>query len=436
MKDGGASSHLRVELAFALVTVFAACAMPEAGTGPAADSAMAPPTGQSGGRMSVAQAMAPATIDGFARATEPRDFVFPADHGPHPEFQTEWWYLTGHLRLASGRKGPEEARDRTTRTIEISSRPSRPATRFGYQLTFFRSALGPPGATDPPEGTSHWRSRQVFMAHFAITDVEKERYLPFERFSRGALGLAGARAEPFRVWLDDWSLEAAEGSGLFPLRARAASGSRDRAEEVGLDLVLEQGRTPLLHGDAGLSRKGSVPGNASYYYSLTRLPTRGRVRLDGREIEVEGTTWLDREWSTSALEPGVVGWDWLALELSDGTDVMVYRLRRSDGSASRFSSGTVAFAGGERLTLTSDAVQLSTESAWRSPRTGVTYPSTWSLSVAAAELDLRVVPLVAAQEHAATFAYWEGAASVEGTRAGLPVSGTAYVELTGYESDP
>ena len=333
---------------------------------------------------------------GFARATAPREFRFPADHGPHPEFRHEWWYFTGNLRAPGGR-------------------------RFGYQLTFFRFALSP----RPPARRSQWATTQAYMAHFAVTDAQGIRFHHFERTGRGALGLAGATAHPFRVWLDDWSAEGSESSTL-PVRLRAAEGS------AAVDLVLDTGRAIVPQGDRGLSRKGAAPGNASHYYSMTRLSTRGTVRVDGVSFPVEGNSWLDREWGTSSLEKGQVGWDWFALQLSDGRDLMFYRLRRDDGGTDPFSAGTLVLPDGSYRPLSPDDVRIEDLESWRSPESDVRYPSRWRLRLPREALELEVFPRLADQELRTAVRYWEGAVGVRGTSRGEPVEGEGYVELTGY----
>jgi len=333
---------------------------------------------------------------GFARATAPREFRFPADHGPHPEFRHEWWYFTGNLRAPGGR-------------------------RFGYQLTFFRFALLP----DPPDRRSRWATNQAYMAHFAVTDAQGNRFHHFERTGRGALGLAGATARPFRVWLDDWSAEGG-GSSTLPVRLRADEGG------ASVDLVLDTARPIVPQGDRGLSRKGAAPGNASHYYSMTRLATRGTVRVDGVTFPVEGNSWLDREWGTSSLEKGQVGWDWFALQLSDGRDLMFYRLRRGDGGSDPFSAGTLVLPDGSYLPLSLDDVRIETLESWRSPEGGARYPSRWRLRLPSEKLELDVIPRIAGQELRTTVRYWEGAVRVHGTSRGEPVEGEGYVELTGY----
>jgi len=333
---------------------------------------------------------------GFARATVPRAFRFPDDHGPHPAFRHEWWYFTGNLRTPGGR-------------------------RFGYQLTFFRFALSP----DPPARASRWATNQAYMAHFALTDVEGRRFRPFERTGRGALGLAGATARPLRVWLDDWSAEGAEASTL-PIRLRAVE------DGASIDLVLDTARPIVPQGDRGLSRKSAAPGNASYYYSMTRLATRGSVRLGGVSFPVEGNSWLDREWGTGSLEKGQTGWDWFALQLADGRDLMFYRLRGGDGVTDPFSAGTLVHPDGSVRRLSPDEVRIETLGYWKSPETGARYPSRWRMLLPSEGLTLEVVPRIANQELRTSILYWEGAVGVRGTSRGETVEGDGYVELTGY----
>ena len=357
---------------------------------------MAPPPAPPPPSASVTALLGGEDSDGFARATAPRAFRFPDDHGPHPKFRHEWWYFTGNLRGPGGR-------------------------RFGYQLTFFRFALSP----DLPARGSRWATNQAYMAHFAITDVQGNRFHHFERTGRGALGLAGATGRPLRVWLDDWSAEGKKASTL-PIRLRAAE------DEASIDLVLDTARPIVLQGDRGLSRKGAAPGNASYYYSMTRLATRGSVRIDGVSLPVEGNSWLDREWGTSSLEKGQTGWDWFALQLSDGRDLMFYRLRREDGTTDPFSAGTLVLPDGSVRPLSPNDVRTEALGSWRSPESGARYPSRWRVLLRSEGLELEVVPRSADQELRTSIRYWEGAVKVRGTSRGEPVEGEGYVELAGY----
>ncbi|GFO69569.1 carotenoid 1,2-hydratase [Geomonas limicola] len=348
------------------------------------------------GGMSVSQALGGVPQAGFARAVVPRPFRFPADHGPHPEYKTEWWYFTGTLADKTGR-------------------------RFGYQLTFFRMALAP---QEPPR-TSRWATNQAFMAHFALTDVAGRHFYSAERFSRAALGLAGAEAVPFQVSLEDWS---ARETGVTPwsLRLRAADGSG------ALDLELASAKPVVLNGERGLSRKGPEPGNASYYYSIPRLDTRGTLSVGGERYQVTGTSWLDREWSTSALSGDQAGWDWFALHLDDGRDLMYYQLRKKDGSADPFSAGTLVAADGSATRLSRDQVRLVPNGWWSSPHGAARYPAGWRLRVPGEGIDVQVVPWLADQELLTSFRYWEGAVAVKG--AGGVERGSGYLEMTGYQT--
>jgi predicted secreted hydrolase len=349
---------------------------------------------------SLVAAAAPGGASGFARADGRRPLTFPQDHGPHDDFRTEWWYTTGNLTAGTGE-------------------------RFGYQLTFFRRALLPP--EERRSRPSAWAAEQVYMAHFALTDVAGGEHRAFEKLGRGSAGLAGAQAAPYRVWLDNWSVEeVAGGLAGFPARLRAS------AEDISLDLTLRDLKGPVLQGDGGYSRKGPEPGNASTYYSLPRIATAGTVTVGGQTFSVDGLSWMDHEFSTSALGADQAGWDWFSLQLDNDYELMVFQLRRADGTVDRYSSGTLIAPDGTTQTLGPDDFTLERAGQWRSARTGATYPSGWVLTIPAADLRLTITPLLADQEMNVSYAYWEGAVDAEGTMAGKPVSGSGYVELTGY----
>jgi len=332
----------------------------------------------------------------FRRAEGPRPLSFPADHGPHPDYQTEWWYYTGNLQAAGGQ-------------------------HFGYQLTFFRRALVPPASRQERE--SQWAADQAYMAHFALADQAGGRYQAFERFSRGAAGLAGAQSDPYSVWLGDWSV-AEESPGV--VRLRAAQG------DLALDLTLVDQKGPVLHGDQGYSQKGPQPGNASYYYSLTRLAASGTVTMADGVYPVAGLSWMDHEFSTSALAADQVGWDWFSLQLDDGSELMLFQLRREDGSVDPFSSGTFIDPDGNTLPIRGDQFRIEVGDSWQSPHSGADYPARWTITVPAADLSLTLEPRLADQELNLSTVYWEGAVRAEGLRAGQPVRGDGYVEMTGY----
>ena len=349
--------------------------------------------------IAVRDALGAGDVAAFARAEAPRPFVFPDDHGPHPEFRTEWWYYTGNLETATGR-------------------------HVGFELTFFRTALAPPEPAAAPRASA-WGTNQVYLAHFAVTDTAGGRFHAASRLGRGAIGLGGAQARPFRVWLEDWSAEGVSADAV-PVRLRAADGA------VAIDLVLDAGKPIVLQGDRGWSRKGPEPGNASYYYSLTRMPARGTVRVGAEALAVSGLAWMDREWSTSALGRDLAGWDWFALQLDDGRDVMVYRLRKKDGSPDPHSAGAIVAADGTVRALALGDTAIDVLDRWTSPASGVSYPSRWRLTIPAADLSLEIAPRIAAQELDVGTRYWEGAVKIDGRAGARPIAGQGYVELVGY----
>jgi predicted secreted hydrolase len=375
----------------------------------------APGTGAEGPRatLSAAEALAGSGVEGFARALEPRPFVFPEDHGPHPGYRTEWWYLTGHLEAEDGRA-------------------------FAFQVTFFRNALAPEveveaeAEADPEaEGpTSAWATNQLWMAHAAVTDVTAGAHVHAERIARGAVGLAGATADPFRVWLEDWSFEGVAPGSAFPFRVRVGIDGTP----VELALRVEEGKDPVLQGDRGLSQKGPEPGNASYYLSWTRMPLSGTLRLAEGEapVAVRGEGWMDREWSTSALGSMHVGWDWFQVQLDDGRDLMFFELRRDDGLPDPLNHGALVEADGSFRPLGAGEVELEVTGRWASPVDGAEYPSGWIVRIPGEEIELTLTPLVADQEMRVSFRYWEGGLEVSGTAAGVPVRGRGFAELTGY----
>jgi predicted secreted hydrolase len=366
----------------ACLTLLAACA------GPAQPEVSA--------HLGAVEALSIDSTAGYTRARAPMPFAFPQDHGPHPAFLTEWWYFTGNLDDGAGH-------------------------HFGYQLTIFRRALAPTA----PTRDSDWATRDIYMGHLALSDVAGGKFSAYERFSRGGAGLAGASGEPFHVFLEDWSVDGGGPEGM-DMRLRASQG------DVGIDLRATNSAAPVLQGDAGLSQKGPSPGNASYYYSLPHMATTGEIRVGDARYSVSGLSWMDREWSTSSLEGDVSGWDWFALQLDDGASLMFYRLREPGGAVSPYSAGSLVSADGAQISLARGDVQVDVLDTWRSPRTGALYPARWRLRVPAAQLDLEITPYLADQELPVSVSYWEGAVQISGTRAGVRLGGSGYVELTGY----
>ncbi len=334
--------------------------------------------------------------EGFARADSPRIFSFPEDFGPHSNFQTEWWYYTGNLETEDGR-------------------------HFGYQLTFFRRALLPEDQL--PQRQSQWAGQHIYMAHFALTDTQAGQHYASERFSRGEPGLAGAQSQPFEVWLEDWRIEQTD-SRQFTLFAQA--------ENAKIQLTLEDHKAPILHGDAGLSQKGPEAGNASYYFSQTRLSSQGSISVDGESYAVKGLSWMDHEFSTSALSTGQIGWDWFSIQLDDGRELMLFQLRRSDGLPDPYSSATLIEVDGSTQHFTAEDFTLTELDHWQSPRSEARYPIGWRIEIAALDLHLETHALLPDQELELSFTYWEGAAEIRGNQGSQMLSGMGYIEMTGY----
>ena len=355
------------------------------------------------------EVLRPSELDAhFAQVLSPRQFVFPADHGPHPHYRHEWWYLTGHLEAMDGEE-------------------------FGFEVTFFRVGLVPPQESSAtPEGgeASRWRARQIYVAHFAVTDLARRQFHSTERRAREALGLAGAASEPLRVWLGPWSL-AADPAAPEAESDRPVWALRVQDERYGLDLKLRALQAPVLNGDGGLSIKSDSPGAASYYYSIPRLEVQGRLVREGKPIAVTGLAWLDREWGSGSLGRELQGWDWYALELDDGSSLMFYTLRARDGGRDRHSAGTWSDATGASGRIASEDMRIDVLDSWVSPE-GTRYPSRWRIRSPSLGLDLAVDPVLANQELQTTPRYWEGKVSVAGTRGGRSVRGRGYVELVGY----
>jgi len=353
---------------------------------PACGEAPAPAT------LSVAEQLGSQPAGGFARADAPRAFVFPADHGPHRAYRNEWWYFTGNLGAADGR-------------------------RLGYQATFFRIGLD----ANPPARDSQWGTSEAWMAHLALSDGATGTHRGVERFARGAAGLAGATVEPLRVSLEDWTLSSADGGATWKLDAAA--------DDFRLDLKLRADRPVVLQGDGGLSQKSTEPGNASYYYSMPRLATTGTVTIDGKAHAVTGQSWLDREWSTSALGADQAGWDWLALQFADGRDLMYYRLRRKDGRVDAMSRGSLVDADGRRVELGAD-LPLQPVRWWTAPD-GRRFPVEWDLALPADTRALRVAAAFDDQYMTLAVRYWEGMVDVRDRATGESL-GRGYLEMTGY----
>lgn len=315
-------------------------------------------------------------------APTPAPLTFPRDHGAHSD-ALEWWYWTGHLSGDGGRA-------------------------YGFQLTFFRL-------------------RDLHLAHFAWSDIAAGNFHFEEKAHLALPGIAGATEERLDVFNEDWSARE-EGDGTVRLAARTKAGE--------LSLKLTPVKTPVLHGEGGISRKGPGPNEYSHYVSIPRLAVSGTLTRGKRAEAMSGTAWFDHEWGPGALPEGAVGWDWFGIQLDDGSELMLYRMRLNNGRASPFSGGTFVPASGPPRPVAWTDVHLEPLVSWRSPATRAIYPAVWSLSVASIGLDVKITPLLSDQElstaQSTGVTYWEGACRVEGTRSGRPAAGRAYVEMTGY----
>lgn len=337
----------------------------------------------------------------FRPALAGYSYLFPRDHGSHDEFRTEWWYYTGHLSTASGR-------------------------RYGYQLTFFRRGVDQASVRSNP---SRWAIRDLYLAHLALSDHDQARFRYAEKISRAGIGKAGAETGRLRVWIDRWSAEALPSvQDRHHLRASA--------EDFSLDLFVTPEKPPVIHGEGGVSRKGGALDQASHYYSLTRLATTGTVTVAGETLAVSGTSWMDHEFGSGDLGPDQVGWDWFSIQLENQTELMFYRLRRADGTTDPASSGTLVFPDGRSQHLLTSDVHIEALDHWTSGQSGTRYPSRWHIEVPTAGLMLDLIPRLSNQElmtrRSTQVTYWEGAVEVTGKLREASIAGLGYVELTGY----
>jgi predicted secreted hydrolase len=343
----------------------------------------------------------PHSLPRFTSAKPGYAYVFPRDHGSHEQFQTEWWYFTGHLLGSNGR-------------------------RFGYELTFFRRGIDSPHPWNNP---SSWAIRHLYLAHLALTDENADQFRFAEKISRAGIGKAGAKADVLDVWIDRWHIKAVSPDHRqFQLQAHA--------EEFSIDLVVESRKPPIMHGANGVSYKGQEPTQTSHYYSLTRLHTTGSVKVGDTSMPIEGTSWMDHEFGSGDLADNLVGWDWFSLQLDNDHEIMAYGLRRADSTFNPASSGTLVFPNGSSKALSLQDFQISVNRYWKSSVSGANYPSQWILVIPAEDIELSLSPRMANQELVTTrstrVTYWEGAVDVNGRWKGHDIHGQGYVELTGY----
>jgi predicted secreted hydrolase len=345
-----------------------------------------------------------ATSEPFRLAEPGYRYSFPRDNFNHPEFQTEWWYYTGNLRSSTGR-------------------------RFGFELTFFRQGVDR-SATAP----GVWDVRDLWLAHLALSDLDDGRFLYTERLNRSGAGIAGADQEQGRVWNGNWQaqwkLDPEAPGGMASQRLQAV------ADRFSFDLSLKTSKPPVIHGENGISQKAEGLGRASHYISFTRLETSGVIVLDGQRWNVEGESWMDHEFFTHQLAANQSGWDWFSLQLSDGSEIMLFQLRRKDGTLDPFSAGTYIDPQGRSTHFSAKDFSLAPGKIWASANSGGRYPIEWSIRVPSLDLDARLTTRLPQQELAGKTrsapTYWEGSIEVSASKKGQPVQGLGYLEMTGY----
>lgn len=335
-----------------------------------------------------------AASEPFRSATAGYEYVFPRDHGSHPEYKTEWWYYTGHLRTEKGR-------------------------RYGFELTFFRVALTPPA---PKE--TNWDLQNVMPAHFAVTDLQEKDFRFYEKLNRASPYTADAAVGRLDVFNEAWRATT-NPDGSWRIVARSGKDS--------IDLTLRTAKAPAVHGENGISVKATTAGYASHYYSMTNMEATGSV--NGQRAS--GKVWMDHEFGSSVLRENQQGWDWFSIQLDNDAEIMLYVIRKTDGSADVTSSGSLVTSDGRVIHIRRDQMRITPLSRWKSPKSGATYPMGWRVELPMFNVSVTVRPVMNAQElvtHGSTnITYWEGACDVAGSFGGTPVRGEAYVEMTGYD---
>ena len=323
-------------------------------------------------------------------------YQFPRDNFSHPDYQTEWWYYTGNVTSSNGR-------------------------RFGFELTFFRQGI----ARQP--NISPWYVHDLYMAHFALSDLTGRRYEHAERINRAGPGIAGVDGEQQVVWNGNWRAHIGQHSQQL----------QAMTEDFSIDLSLTPAKPVVIQGRDGISQKAAGIGHASHYVSLTRLLTSGSIHLNEADYRVTGTSWMDHEFFTGSMAPDESGWDWVGIQFDNDTDLLLYRMRHKDGSVDPFSSGSYVDASGHSTFLSSaDFSMQSDGDLWTSTQTKGQYPLRWQISVPRFGLQCTAITSLPDQEFTSRFgpSYWEGAVDVIGKQSGAASHGVGYLEMTGYAS--
>jgi predicted secreted hydrolase len=341
---------------------------------------------------------------GFRLATPPYEFEFPRDHGSHPEFKTEWWYYTGHFRAASGK-------------------------RYGFEVTFFRVGVVPPiaaadGSRDPRAKASKWDLQSIMPAHFAVTDLDRKDFRYYEKFNRASVYTSKAAEGRVDVFNEGWSATT-NPDGSWRLVAKEGTDA--------LDLTLRTRKAPAIHGHDGVSVKAQGAGYASHYYSMTRLEVSGVMNGE----RGTGLAWMDHEFGSSALRENQQGWDWFSIQLDNDSELMLYIIRKRDGTPDVTSSGSLIASDGRVIPIRREQLKVTAKKRWKSAKSGASYPMGWTVEIPAFNVRLELSPVLEDQElvtrGSTGITYWEGAVDVEGSFGGTPVQGDGYVEMTGYD---
>ena len=321
-------------------------------------------------------------------------YQFPRDHFSHPDYRTEWWYYTGNVRARDGH-------------------------RYGFELVFFRQGQGQDEDRKPTANPSAWRVDDIYLAHLALTDIDAGHFRYLKRLNRAGPGIAGVSFDDGRIWNGNWQVRWDKESNVQTLTAVA--------EGVNFSLKLTPTKPRIINGESGVSQKAAGAGKASYYVSFPRLTVEGR--LNG--ADVVGSAWMDHEWFTQQLDASQQGWDWFSVQLANGADLMLFDLRRTDGSIDPYSSGTYIAKDGHATHLKRADFELQPLEYWTSPKTGAKYPVKWRISVPSLGVALECRAAVRAQELVSEddsgLTYWEGAVTYSGTSPGV-----GYLEMTGY----
>lgn len=333
----------------------------------------------------------------YKQAESGYHYSFPQDHFSHDSYKTEWWYYTGHLTASDG-------------------------STYGYQLTFFRTALDVENKIE----NSFWQVNDLHMAHFCLSDINKNTFMANHRIRREGLGIAGAEKKQFKVWNQNWSTS--KNGDSHHLMAKDGNYS--------IDLELNETKQPVIQGQKGISRKAFAPGCASHYYSITRMNTKGSITVDGKKLNVQGQSWMDHEFGSNQLTKDQIGWDWFSIQLDDNRELMFYLMRLNSGGYDPVSSGTIIDSDGSSKHLTAKDFSITPTGTWKSNKTQAVYPSGWKIALNSESLELFIVPKIKNQElvkgEGNPVSYWEGACNVTGKLKEKSIKGQSYVELTGY----